>query len=167
MKPRLAGAVAALAVLAADQATKLFLLDGLKMVEGQRIAVAPFFDIHLMWNTGISYSLFPQTTAGGRWALLAITLFATLLLAVWLWRATGLAAALALGAIIGGALGNAYDRFAYGAVADFCDLHAFGWHFYVFNLADTGITLGVLLLVYDGLVAAGRDKSASARLERS
>ncbi len=166
MKPRLAGGLIALAVFAADQASKLWLLDGLKMTEGERIAIASFFDVHLMWNTGISYSLFPQTTAGGRWALLGVTLLATLLLGAWLWRSTGLAAALALGAIIGGALGNAYDRFAYGAVADFCDLHAFGWHFYVFNLADTGITLGVLLLVYDGLLATGR-KPASAGLERT
>ena len=167
MRPRLAGGLLALAVLAADQASKLWLLGGLKMVEGERIVVAPFFDLHLLWNTGISYSLFPQSSAGGRWALLAVTLFATLLLAVWLWRASGRFVALGLGAIIGGALGNAYDRFAYGAVADFCDFHVFGWHWYVFNVADTAITLGVILLVCDGLLATGRGKPASARLERS
>jgi signal peptidase II len=167
MKARLAGGLIALAVLVADQTAKLFVLGGLKMVEFQRIAVAPFFDLYLRWNTGISYSLFPQTTAAGRWALLGLTLLVTLLLGVWLWRTSGLVAALALGAIIGGALGNAYDRLVYGAVADFCDLHALGWHFYVFNVADTGITLGVLLLVYDGLILAGRGKPASAGLERS
>jgi signal peptidase II len=167
MKARLAGGLVALAVLAADQATKLLVLDGLKMVEFQRIALVPFFDLYLRWNTGISYSLFPQTSAGGRWTLLGLTLLVTLLLGVWLWRTSGLIAAVALGAIIGGALGNAYDRLVYGAVADFCDLHAFGWHFYVFNIADTGITLGVLLLIYDGLLATGRDKPASAGLERS
>jgi signal peptidase II len=167
MKPRVAGCLLALAVLAADQASKLWLLDGLKMVEGERITLTPFFDLYLRWNTGISYSLFQQATAGGRWALLAVTLFATILLGVWLWRTSGLVAALALGAIIGGALGNAYDRFAHGAVADFCDFHILGWRPFVFNIADTAITLGVLLLVYDGLLASGRGKPASARLERS
>jgi signal peptidase II len=167
MKPRLAGGLLALAVLAADQASKLWLLHGLKMVEGERIVLTPFFDLYLRWNTGISYSLFQQATAGGRWALLGVTLLATVLLAIWLWRTSGLVAALALGAIIGGALGNAYDRFAYGAVADFCDFHIFGWRPFVFNIADTAITLGVLLLVYDGLLASGRGKPAPARLERS
>jgi len=156
MKPRLAGGRVALAILALDQASKLWLVDGLKMVEGQRIVLAPFFDIRLMWNTGISYSLFQQTTEGGRWALLAVTIAATALLGVWLWRVSGLTAALALGAIIGGALGNGYDRFAYGAVADFCDFHIQGWHWYVFNIADTAIVLGVVALAYDGLFAERR-----------
>jgi signal peptidase II len=158
MKPRLAGGLLALVVLIADQASKLWLLYGLKMSEGQRIGVAPFFDVYLRWNTGISYSLFQQSTAGGRWALLSVTVFATILLGVWLWRTSGPVAGLALGAIIGGALGNGVDRFAYGAVADFCDFHLFGWHFFVFNIADTAITLGVLLLVYDGLLAEKRGR---------
>ena len=159
MKPRWAGGLLALIVLAADQASKLYLLHGLKMVEGQRIALTPFFDLYLMGNTGISYSLFQQTTAAGRWALLGVTIVATILLSIWLWRISGLLSALALGAIIGGALGNGYDRFAYGAVVDFCDIHLLGWHFYVFNVADTGITLGVVLLLYDGLFAEKRQRA--------
>ena len=156
MKLRVAGALVALAVLIADQASKLWLIFGLKLVQGERILVAPFFDIHLMWNTGISYSLFPQATAAGRWALLGVTLAATTLLAVWLWRTPGRLGALALGAIIGGALGNGYDRLAYGAVADFCDFHVFGWHWYVFNVADAAIVLGVAVLAYDGVFAERR-----------
>jgi signal peptidase II len=156
------GGLVALIVLIADQASKLWLLYGLKLVEGQRIALAPFFDVYLMWNTGISYSLFPQATAAGRWALLAVTGAATILLAVWLWRVSGVVSAVALGAIIGGALGNGYDRLAYGAVADFCDFHMLGWHFYIFNIADTGITLGVALLAYDAIFAERRARAGRA-----
>jgi signal peptidase II len=153
MRPRLAGGLLALIVLAVDQASKVWLLYGLGMVEGQLTRITPFFNVYLLWNPGISYSLFPQATAAGRYALLAVTLLATILLAVWLWRTNGRLSALALGAIIGGALGNGYDRFAYGAVADFCDFHINGWHWYVFNIADTAIVLGVVGLAYDGLFA--------------
>ena len=152
MRPRAAGALVALAVFIADQASKLWLLDGLKMVDHERIVVTPFFDIHLVWNSGVSYSLFPQSTATGRWALIAVTAIATLLLAAWLWRVGSLRAALGLGAIIGGALGNGYDRLTHGAVADFCDFHVLGWSFYIFNLADTAITLGVMILIADALL---------------
>jgi signal peptidase II len=158
MKPRALGGLVALIVLIADQASKLWLLFGLNMIEGQRIAVAPFFDLYLMSNTGISYSLFRQTTATGRLALLGLTILAIVLLGVWLWRTTGQLGALALGAIIGGALGNGYDRFAYGAVVDFCDFHAFGWHWYVFNIADTAIVLGVAFLAYDSLFVERRGR---------
>ena len=153
MTPRAAGALVALAVLVADQASKLWLLDGLKMADHQRIVVTPFFDIRLVWNSGISYSLFPQSTEAGRWTLIAVTAAATLLLALWLWRVASRRAALGLGAIIGGALGNGYDRLTHGAVIDFCDFHVLGWSFYIFNLADTAITLGVLALIADTLLA--------------
>ena len=166
MSPRFAGGLVALAVLAADQTSKLSLLYGLKMVEGQSIKIAPFFDIHLLWNPGISYSLFSQATAGGRRALLGFTIVAVLLLGLWLWRVSGRLAALALGAIIGGALGNGYDRLAYGAVADFCDFHIGNWHWYVFNIADTAIVLGVALLAYDGLFAEKRAPAGQAGASR-
>jgi signal peptidase II len=155
MTPRAAGALTALAVLVVDQTSKLWLLYGLKMVDHERIAVTPFFDIILAWNPGISYSLFPQSTEAGRWALLAVTAGATILLGFWLWRVASRLAALGLGTIIGGALGNGYDRLAYGAVFDFCDFHVLGWHWYVFNIADTAIVLGVAILAYDSLLADG------------
>jgi signal peptidase II len=155
VRPRTLGAVAALAVLIADQASKFWVLYGLGMADHERIPVAPFLDFELLWNPGISFSLFPQGTATGRWILLALTLAATALLAGWLWRVNGRLAGLALGAIVGGALGNGHDRFAYNAVIDFLDFHAFGYHFYVFNIADSAITVGVALLLYDSL-AVGR-----------
>lgn len=156
MKARTLGGLAALAVLIVDQASKLWLLYGLGMKDHERIAVAPFLDFELLWNPGISFSLFQQGTATGRWILLGMTLAATALLGAWLWRVNSKLAGLALGAIVGGALGNGHDRFAYNAVADFLDFHAFGYHWYVFNVADSAITLGVAFLLYDTLAVSRR-----------
>ena len=87
----------------------------------------------------------------------------TALLGLWLWRARAPLIGLGLGAIIGGALGNGYDRLAYGAVADFLDLHAFGRHFFVFNLADAAINVGVALLIFDGLFGSGRPSAPGSK----
>lgn len=156
MKPRALGALTALAVLALDHASKWWLLYGLKLQGDERVAVAPFLDFELRWNQGVSFSLFQQDTAAGRWMLLGLTLLATILLSVWLWRVGSRLAAFGLGAIVGGALGNGYDRFIYGAVVDFLDFHAFGYHFYVFNLADSAITVGVVILLLDSLLSDRR-----------
>ena len=156
MKPRALGGLAALAVLILDQASKHWLLYGLGMQDHERMAIAPFLDFELLWNPGISFSLFPQGTPAGRWILLLLTLAATVLLSVWLWRVNSRLGGLGLGAIVGGALGNGYDRFTYNAVVDFLDFHLAGYHFYVFNVADSAITLGVALLLYDGLFASLR-----------
>jgi signal peptidase II len=156
MKARALGGLMTLGVLFLDQASKLWLLYGLKMEDGEKIPVAPFLDLELLRNPGISFSLFRQETATGRWILLGLTLAATILLGAWLWRVRGKLPALALGAIVGGALGNGYDRFAYRSVVDFVDFHAFGYNFYVFNVADTAITLGVALLLFDSLVMERR-----------
>jgi signal peptidase II len=156
MKPRTIGALAALAVLAVDHASKLWLLYGLRLQDNERLVVTPFLDFELRWNPGISFSLFQQGTAFGRWILLALTLAATFLLCLWLWRVGSRLAGLGLGAIVGGALGNGYDRFTYGAVIDFLDFHAFGYHFYVFNVADSAITSGVVILLCDSLLSGRR-----------
>jgi signal peptidase II len=161
MKARNLGALVALAILAIDQASKLWVLFGLKMAAYDKITITPFLDFELLWNPGISFSLFQQDTATGRWILLGLTLAATALLCVWLWRVNSRLAGIALGAIVGGALGNGYDRFVYNAVVDFLGFHAFGFHWYVFNIADTAITLGVVLLLYDSLLADRRAPAQS------
>ncbi len=156
MSSRALGGLAALIVLLIDHASKYWLLYGLKLQADERLAVAPFLDFVLRWNPGISFSLFQQDTPAGRWMLLGLTLAATILLSIWLWRVNSRLAAVGLGAIVGGALGNGFDRFVYGAVVDFLDFHAFGYHFYVFNLADSAITLGVVVLLLDSLLADRR-----------
>src|ERR671915_35161 len=113
------GLAAALAALLLDQAIKLWLLFGYDLAEQGAVALTPFFDLVLVWNKGISYGLFQQESALGRWALLGLKTAAVLLLWVWMARVPTRWSAVSLGLIIGGAIANAIDRLAYGAVADF------------------------------------------------
>ena len=135
-----------------DQALKLWLLRVFDLAAKGRVAVTPFFDLVLTWNAGISYGWFQQDGPLGQWALLTLKAVALALLWSWLTRAGSWLAAISLGLIIGGAVGNAIDRLAYGAVADFALLHAWGFNWYVFNLADVAIVAGVAGLLYVSVV---------------
>ena len=150
------GALAALAVFLADQGSKLWLLFAYDLGARGVVEITPFLDLVLVWNSGISYGLFAQESALGRWFLVAVKLAASVLFWVWLARARSLVAALSLGLLIGGALGNALDRALYGAVADFVLLHAWGYNWYVFNIADVAIVVGVAGLLYDALRSGHR-----------
>ena len=153
------GIVVAVATAGVDQAVKFWLVQVFDLGARQPVRLGPFIDLVLAWNTGISFSLFPQVGPLGQWALLAVKAVAVVLLWVWLAHATSRLTALALGLIIGGAIGNAIDRVTYGAVADFVLFHitTASWTFrwYVFNLADVGIVAGVIGLLYDSVL--GRD----------
>ena len=142
--------VAALTVLA-DQASKAWMLYVYGIGAKGSVALTSFFDLVLVWNEGISYGLLPQESPLGRLGLILFAFGASLALAVWLARLALPLAAASIGLIIGGAIGNAIDRIAYGAVADFFSLHAFGFQWYVFNVADTAIVAGVVGLLYDSL----------------
>ena len=156
---RALGAGIAVAVFALDQAAKFAVVHGFAAVGSEPRPLGPFLDLTLRLNPGISFSFFPQNTALGVGLLLAFTLGAAALLGVWLWRTTDPLIGAGIGAIIGGAIGNAIDRFSYGAVVDFLDLHAFGRHFFVFNLADAAINLGVALLILESFLGARAGKS--------
>jgi signal peptidase II len=149
------GVMVALVVCAIDQASKLWLLNVFDLANRGIVHLTPFLDLVLTWNTGISYGLFPQESDFGRYVLLALKAGAVLVLWVWLARAESRLTALALGLIIGGAFGNAIDRLAYGAVADFVLFHitttSFKFTWYVFNLADAAIVAGVIGLLYESL----------------
>jgi signal peptidase II len=154
MTPRLRpGIIAAIAVLIADQASKLWLLFVFDLAHRGAVRVTPFFDLWLTWNTGISYGWFQDQGAAGQAILLAFKAVAVIVLAIWMVRSQTRTATIALGLIIGGAIGNAIDGFAYGAVVDFALFHVqigekdLSW--YVFNLADTAIVAGVAALLYD------------------
>lgn len=157
------GVGVALAAAAIDQATKLWVIFATDLSNGGRIRLAPFLDLVLTRNTGISYGLFPQEGPLGQWALLALKAIAAVLLWIWLARASSRLTALALGLIIGGAIGNAIDRLAYGWVADFVLLHittaTFNFDWYVFNIADVAIVAGVVGLLYETLVPTGAAKA--------
>jgi signal peptidase II len=150
------GLISALAAAVVDQLAKVWLLFVFDIASRQRVAVTPFLDLVLVWNRGISYGLFQQDGPVGQWALLILKIVAVTLLWLWLARSDSRLTAVSLGLIIGGALGNAIDRLAHGAVADFVLLHlttatwSFNW--YVFNLADVAIVAGVAGLLYESIV---------------
>jgi signal peptidase II len=155
--------IAALLVLVLDQATKLWLLFVFDIAHRGAVEVTPFFDLVLAWNIGISFGWLQSENQLAQIALMAIKGIAVIALAIWMARSRTLIATLALGLIIGGAIGNAIDRFAYGAVVDFALLHiqlggkTFNW--YVFNLADVAIVAGVAALLYDSFLGAPAAKA--------
>ena len=149
MNRRIFGLACALAVFVADQASKYYMLEGLDLETAGTITINPFVDFVLVWNRGISYGLFQQYQDLGRYGLAGLSVLAAIALTIWLLRTRDLGQTLALGCLIGGALGNALDRFWHGAVVDFVLLHIGEWRWYVFNLADIAIVAGVALLLYD------------------
>jgi signal peptidase II len=157
------GVLAALAVLALDQASKLWLLFVFDIAHRGAVTVTPFFDLVLAWNVGISFGWFQNDSAVAQVVLMTIKAVAVIVLAIWMARSRTLMATMALGLIIGGAIGNAIDRFAYGAVVDFALFHVqiggntFNW--YVFNLADVAIVAGVAALLYDSFLGVPAAKA--------
>jgi signal peptidase II len=149
------GVAAAVAAAALDQAVKLWLLYGFGLTGRGRVQVTPFLDLVLAWNPGISYGLFAQTDPLWQWVLLGFKLIAVTLLLIWLARTHSRLTGVALGLIVGGAIGNAVDRVVHGAVMDFVLFHitsptwTFQW--YVFNIADAAIVAGVIGLVGESL----------------
>jgi signal peptidase II len=152
MTPRLLGLLMMAASLIADQANKLWLIFVFGIEARQPLRVTSFFDIVFAKNPGISYSLLRAQTAVQRLWLIIFICAATGLLAIWLWKAKTKTAGCGLGFIVGGALGNFYDRLAYGFVADFYHFHLGSFSWYVFNIADVSIVVGVALLIYDSLI---------------
>ena len=149
------GFVVAVVACVVDQIAKLYLLRVYDIAGRGPVHVMPFIDLVLARNTGISYGLFQTQGPLGQWVLLGFKVVAVALLWAWLSRAQTRLTALSLGLIIGGAVGNAIDRLAYGWVADFVFFHISGrnWRFdwYVFNLADVAIVAGVIGLLYESL----------------
>lgn len=148
------GLVSAAIAMFLDQATKILLLYvfGFRtMLPGESVQVLPFFNLVMTWNPGVSYGLFPATGPFGTVLLVLFSLAAVFGLSWWLWHAGRRALTIGLGLVVGGALGNLVDRLVYGKVADFFHFHAFGYDWYVFNVADAAITFGVIALLYDAL----------------
>lgn len=151
LSPRGVGLIVAVATLALDQANKLWLMFVYDIGEHQPVPLTPFLDVVFAKNPGISYSLLPAKSEAGRWGLVAAALIVTVCLFVWLYHSATRITAMALGLIIGGGLGNAYDRFAYGFVADFYHFHLGNFSWYVFNLADVAVVAGVGLLLVESV----------------
>jgi len=140
-----------LLVVVLDQVTKVWIDSSLNY--NQPLAVLPFFDLRLLYNEGAAWSFL--ATAGGwqRWFLTGLAIVVSIILVVWLSRLKQryclLAVALAL--VLGGAVGNVIDRIIYGYVIDFIDVYYNAWHWPAFNLADSAISLGAIILIIDAL----------------
>ena len=168
-KPRALGLITAAVVLIADQLVKWWMLSDVfglapPIVAGMTapsIYLTSFLNLTLVWNDGISFGLFGGTD--GVWILSALAVLVSLGLLIWLWRAQGRLLVLSLGLIIGGALGNVIDRVRFGAVADFLDLQLMGYNFFVFNVADAAISIGVVLIVIDSFFAGARTGRGAGR----
>ncbi|MBR0810482.1 MULTISPECIES: signal peptidase II [Bradyrhizobium] len=163
MSPLGAGIFAAVITLVADQASKLWLLNVFDLARRGVVKVTPFFDLVLAWNIGISFGWLQHDSQAAQLALMAVKVLAVVALAIWMARSHTLLATIALGLIIGGAIGNGIDRLAYGAVVDFALFHieiggnTYNW--YVFNLADVAIVAGVAALLYDSFLGVPAAKA--------
>jgi signal peptidase II len=158
-----AGVIAGIVTLVLDQASKLWLLYVFDIARRGAVKVTPFFDLVLAWNVGISFGWFQNDGFVAQAVLTAIKAVAVVVLAIWMARSRNRLATVALGLIIGGAIGNAIDRVAYGAVVDFALFHVqiggntFNW--YVFNVADVAIVAGVAALLYDSFLGVPAAKA--------
>ncbi|MGE0597192.1 MAG: signal peptidase II [Hyphomonadaceae bacterium] len=151
------GLILAAAVFVADQLTKYIILGPMGFSPpgclatgfGCRfIELSPFFDLHMVWNRGVSFGMLRADSGFGRWGLVALSFVISGVFLWWLRTAVRPLTATALGLVIGGALGNVIDRIRFGAVADFLDFNGL-WFPWVFNVADAAITVGAGLLLLD------------------
>jgi|TARA_R110002126_G_scaffold42829_5_gene123308 signal peptidase II len=151
MSNRDASLFAILGVIGLDSSSKE---AAIMYLDGSLLPVLPFFNLTLGFNRGVSFGMFSAEGAAGWWGLVLATLVISMIVGRLWHRARTLSDRFGYAFILGGALGNLVDRLPDGAVTDFIDLHAGGWHFPTFNLADVGITAGVLLLLLSSLLPA-------------
>ncbi len=158
---RLAYALAAIVFLA-DQLVKYWIIHVVELEQKVSVPVLPFFSLTWVENRGVSMGMLTADTDVGRWLLVGLTGVIATVVAVWIRRERHWPESLALGLILGGALGNIVDRVRFGYVVDFVHLHWGPWSFYVFNIADAAITAGVVILLFRALI--GRSDASSERL---
>jgi len=137
----------ALAIFVVDQVVKYWIIEIVRLRERGFVDVASFFSLTWVENRGVSMGMLTADSATGRWLLVGLTAAISIGVAVWLWRERNRVDVLALGLVLGGAVGNIVDRVRFGYVVDFLHFFWGEWHFYVFNVADAAITVGVILLL--------------------
>lgn len=161
MRNRIAGFALALGVFGIDRAIKALMAGPLQLQAVGVIKLLPFFDLRWTENYGVSYGMFTADSSEMKFALLGMTGAIALGVGIWMLREKVLGEILALALVLGGALGNIYDRSTRGYVIDYADLHIGEWRpFLIFNLADAAITFGVLILLARSLLS--REKPAQA-----
>ncbi len=146
----------AVVVIALDQWTKVLAVSGLHLFES--VAVIPFFNLTLMHNEGAAFSFLGDASGWKRWFLSAIALAMSIVIIVWTWRIPRheILRPMCLSLILGGALGNLYDRLTLGYVIDFIDWYVGDWHWPAFNIADAAISIGAVTYIIHGLIVGDR-----------
>lgn len=164
MKYRLIGFAAAIALFLIDQAMKFYVTETLGMERGDVVELLPFFDFRMTYNFGVSLGMFQADSMEMRWILVGVTSLIALVVTVWMMREKLAGEIAGLSLILGGALGNIKDRYEFGYVIDYADLH-FGEFrpFLIFNIADAAITIGVLIILARAFFV--RDKDANPEPE--
>lgn len=150
--------LAALIVLC-DQISKWWILDVFHLPAKGMVEIMPFVNFVMVWNRGVSFGML-EADGLGRWLLVGMTVVIAIVVLIWLRKADRGFIAIALAFILGGAIGNIIDRIRFGAVADFIQLYAGEYSFYVFNIADAGISIGVALLLMDAILSGRQDDTA-------
>ncbi|WP_420606873.1 signal peptidase II [Novosphingopyxis sp.] len=147
------GLILAALVVLVDQAVKYAMIVPLSLQSKGTIYLLPIFDLTWAENKGVSMGMFQAGTDAQRWMLVGLTAVLAIAVLVWMWRERRTGDVLALGLILGGAIGNIIDRARFGYVVDYADFHIGGVRpFFIFNLADACITIGVLILLARALL---------------
>ncbi len=139
-------------VIAVDQLSKWLILTEV-MNPPRVIEITGFLNLVLVSNKGVSFGLFSSDAVWAQPALASFAALVSILLVFWMRQAQHCFSAISLGLVVGGALGNAIDRLLHEAVVDFLDFHVAGYHWPVFNIADSAITVGVIFIIAEGLFA--------------
>lgn len=155
-RERMVGYGLALGVFVLDQIVKYWIIAVVRLEERGFIELLPFFNLTWVENRGVSMGMLTADGDGGRWGLVLLTAGIAAVVAAWLWRERSRFDVIALGLVLGGALGNIVDRIRFGYVVDFLHFFWEAWHFYVFNVADAAITVGVILLLLRAFLARGQ-----------
>ena len=141
----------AVLVIALDQISKYWILYVHDLPSRFTTPVAGPFSLTMVWNRGVSFGMFRAEADLMRWALTIFSIAVAVILAIWVRKADRPLLGIGLGLVIGGAIGNAIDRIRFGAVVDFLDFQRLGFFPWVFNLADSAITVGVVFLLLDSM----------------
>lgn len=161
LRPLPFGLALALAVVVLDQLSKWAIM-GL-MRPPRVIEITPFFNLVVGWNRGVSFGLFNNDSPLNAWVLVAVALVIVTVLMIWLSKTDRWPVAVGLGLVLGGAIGNVIDRVRFGAVFDFLDFHVWGLHWPAFNVADSAITVGAVVLVADSLFGHPEPRKLDSR----
>lgn len=145
----LIGLLLTLLVLVIDQASKWIILENFSYGSAPAMDITPFFSLVVVWNYGVSFGMLASQQQP--FALIGISAVICFILLIWLYKCNSRWVGFALGCIMGGAVGNVIDRLRFGAVADFLDFHIGQLHWPAFNIADSGIFIGVVLLCWHSM----------------